>query len=344
MRKAFGEAVAAYLDDPLVRSFYSDGTRARIRRNLRTVEQDLQNVNEPHGLATAPTRISEEHVAQLLLVWKGRGLDQSTQRKYLQDLDAFLTWVTGAPSILSRMRKLRHFRYPRPAKKSVKTLDQDDLNLLRATAERMDGYRGAVARFLVGFLPYTGLRPKEVLGVRLVDVNVRKRRVLVTHPKGEGVWASDEEVAALLPEAAQAFQDFLPEREKYLAGENSDWLIPLRKMEQLKEPDADGKMVPVVNGWVEIIGPWTDTVLRKLAADLRERTSPRKEDRVEFSWKTMRATFGQRRRDEGARIDEVSRAMRHASTKTTEEFYARVDADAALDAVLKAHSRPVSQE
>lgn len=333
MRKAFAECVAAYLADPLVRSYYTEGTRARIKRNLRTVEADLQNVREPHGLATAPTRIDEECVAQLLIVWAGRRLDQSTQRKYLQDLDAFLTWVTGAPSVLTRMRKLRHFRYPRPVRKSARVLDDDDLDQVRAAAEGMEGYRGAVARFLAVFLPYTGLRPKEVLGVRLADVKLRKRRVRVVHPKGEDRWASNEEEAPLPPAAAEAVSDFLPERERYLAGEQSEWLLPLRKTVQLR--DAAG--TPVRGEWVSVVGPWTDTVLRRLAADLRERSG------VEFSWKTMRATFGQRARDAGALIDEVSRAMRHASTKTTEEFYSRVRAGAALDAVSKALSRPVRE-
>ena len=360
MRKAFREAVDAYLSDPLVRNYYRPGTRARILRNLRTIEDDLKTLNEPvaqpdgsklmpgPGLATAPGRVGEEHIAQLGLIWDGRGLDQSTQRKYLQDLDAFLTWVTGQPSVVTRARKLRHFRMPRAVRKSIQTLDDDDLARLRAAAEAMaseghhDGWRGKVARFLVEFLPATGLRPKEVLGVRLADVNLRKRRVRVAHPKGEGRWASDAEDAPLPPAVHQAVLDFLGDREAYLNGEPCEWLLPLRKMVPVLNPDGtpargeDG--LPL---WAETVGPWTDTVLRKLAADLRERTAAPGQPGVEFSSKTMRATFGQRARDAGARIDEVSRAMRHASTKTTEEFYARVSAGAALEAVNRALSRPV---
>ena len=237
---------------------------------------------------------------------------------------------------------------PRAVRKSIQTLDDDDLARLRAAAEAMaseghhDGWRGKVARFLVEFLPATGLRPKEVQGVRLADVNLRKRRVRVAHPKGEGRWASDAEDAPLPPAVHQAVLDFLGDREAYLNGEPCEWLLPLRKMVPVLNPDGtpargeDG--LPL---WAETVGPWTDTVLRKLAADLRERTAAPGQPGVEFSWKTMRATFGQRARDAGARIDEVSRAMQHASTKTTEEFYARVSAGAALEAVNRALSRPV---
>lgn len=348
MRKAFREAVAAYLSDPMVQAYYKPGTRARILRNLRTVEDDLKNVSEPHGFATAPNRIGEEHIAQLLLVWEGRGLDTSTQRKYLQDLDSFLTWVTGQPSVVTRARKLRHFRMPSAVRKSIQTLDEDDLDRLRAAAEVMasegyhNGWRGKVASFLVEFLPATGLRPKEVLGVRVVDVNLRKCRVRVAHPKGEGRWASDAEDAPLPPAVHQVVLDFLGDRDAYLAGEESEWLLPLRKTVPVL--NSDGTPARDVEGahlWAGTVGPWTDTVLRKLAADLRDRTAGPGQPGVEFSWKTMRATFGQRARDAGARIDEVSRAMRHASTKTTEEFYARVSAGAALEAVNRALSRPV---
>jgi len=342
------------LEDPLVRSYYRDGTRARIKRNLRVVEDDLKNIQEPHGFATAPMRIGQEHIAQLLLVWDGRGIEQSTQRKYLQDLDSFLTWVAKSPSVITRMRKLRHFRYPRPVKKSIQTLDDDDLDRLRAAAETMEGWRGAVARFLIDFLPATGLRPKEVLGARFADVNLRKLRVRVSHPKGEGRWAAGGEDAPLPPAVHQVVLDFLTERENYLAGEKSEWLIPLRKtVPQLGPDGAQAGKAKVelhqrtrtvgVGEWITVLGPWTDTVLRKLAADLRDKTRVPGSPGVEFSWKTMRATFGQRARDAGARIDEVSRAMRHASTKTTEEFYVRVSAGAALDAVNKALSRPAQK-
>ncbi len=363
MRKAFREAAEAYMSDPLVQNYYRPGTRARILRNLRTIEDDLKTLNEPvvqpdgsklmpgPGLATAPGRIGEEHIAQLGLVWDGRGLDQSTQRKYLQDLDSFLTWVTGQPSVVTRARKLRHFRMPRAVRKSIQTLDDDDLDRLRAAAEVMasegyhNGWRGKVARFLVEFLPATGLRPKEVLGARLADVNLGKRRVRVAHPKGEGRWASDAEAAPLPPAVHQAVIGFLADRAAYLKGESCEWLLPLRKTVPISAPDGaqvrDAEGAPL---WASVLGPWTDTVLRKLAADLRERTAGPGQPGVEFSWKTMRATFGQRARDAGARIDEVSRAMRHASTKTTEEFYARVSAGAALEAVNRALSRPARRE
>jgi integrase len=65
-------------------------------------------------------------------------------------------------------------------------------------------------------------------------------------------------------------------------------------------------------------------MLRKLKGEL-ERVSG-----VRFHLKTFRATFAQLAKDNGASIEAVSRALRHASTKTTEAYYARIRGEAAF--------------
>ena len=65
-----------------------------------------------------------------------------------------------------------------------------------------------------------------------------------------------------------------------------------------------------------------------------------KAEGVAFSLKTFRATFCQRSIDGGARIEAVSRALRHGSTRTTEAYYARIRADDAFHEIGKAFTRP----
>src|SRR3989442_9901116 len=98
---------------------------------------------------------------------------------------------------------------------------------MRSVAASMDGWHGSVARFLIGTLPYTGLRPKEVRLAKLADVDLTKGLILVSAPKGDGSWAAPD-FARIPPVARQAFADFLAERTEYLAGEACEWLIPLR--------------------------------------------------------------------------------------------------------------------
>src|SRR5439155_21842149 len=89
----------------------------------------------------------------------------------------------------------------------------------------------------------------------------------------------------------------------------------------------------------EVLGPWPSSALRKLKADLQERSG------VRFrGWKAMRATFGQRAVNAGVPIEKVSRAMRHKYTQTTERFYARVSAGVALDAVNRAFDKPAIRQ
>ncbi len=177
MRKAFREQAEAFLE--ATKDYYEPATIVRIRRNLRTIEQDLQSVNEPvrqpdgsllmpgPGLATAPKRITPEHIGALLRLWdqrrvKGKskvGLDLATRTKYIRDLRAFLGWC-GNPVF----EQMRYVRLPKPTHKGrrPRTLTDDQLDRLRAAAEGMEGWRGVVARLLVDLLPNTGLRPKEI--------------------------------------------------------------------------------------------------------------------------------------------------------------------------------------
>ena len=76
-------------------------------------------------------------------------------------------------------------------------------------------------------------------------------------------------------------------------------------------------------------------MLRKLNAELQERSG------VSFrGLKTFRAAFAQRAIDGGVRVEAVSRAMRHGSTKTTEAYYARIRADDVFAEVERALARP----
>ena len=140
----------------------------------------------------------------------------------------------------------------------------------------MDGWRGSVARFLVGVLPFTGLRPKEVRLARIQDVDLARRRILVALPKGEGKWAAAD-FAPIGEPALPAFEDFLAEREKYLDGEACEFLIPLRKTNLGLATGASSE-------------DW----LRHLKQELQTRSG------VEFrGLKTMRATFAQDAVDRG---------------------------------------------
>lgn len=322
-RTTFLRAVRAYLD--AMRPYYRPITLDWYRRNLMTTWRDLRALRSAAAKArprraftTTPSMISATEIDALLLRWRTRPgprgvpMDVSTQEKYLMTLEGFLAWCGN--SIVSVMKKSKHVHFPRGVVKPVRVLDEGELARIRTAAEGVDGWPGTVARFIVGFLPATGLRPKEFRLARVQDLEVAKRRILVSHPKGEASWAVPD-FAPLTPGALRAVEDYLPDREAFLGGVACDWLVPFR--------NGEGTL-----------GPWSEAMLRKLKGELSRRSG------VAFSLKTFRATFGQVAKDLGVSIEAVSRAMRHSSTETTEAFYARIRADDAFHEIEKAFEAP----
>lgn len=303
-RTTIPSAVRAYLD--AMRPYLSDGTLVRKARNLRTIARDLK-------ASMAPSQIGEREVEALLLAWRSRGLDTATQAKYLIDLDGFLAWNGNAT--ITNLRKNKHVRLPKPVSKPIRILDAADIERLRVAAESLDGWPGDVARFVVAFLPASGLRRKELRLAMLKDLDLEKGRILVAHPKGEGSWAAPD-YGPVPVFVRPAVEDFLVARRTYLDGHECECLVPYRR----------------VSGE---IGPWSDPMFGRLKAELAQRSG------VVFSLKTFRATFAQNAKDRGASIEAVSRAIRHASTHTTEAFYARIRADDAFAEIERAFARPI---
>jgi len=309
-RTSFAAASKAYLE--AMRPYYQLSTLEWWRRNLNTIRRDLKALVGSGQIGTeTPSRIGEREIGALLLRWKER-LDVSTQEKYLMTLAGFLEWC-GNP-IVSIMRRRKHVRFPHGPTKPVRVLDADELARIATVIEGMDGWPGSVARFLVGFLPFTGLRPKEIRLARVRDLDLAKDRMLVAHPKGEGAWASPD-FAPVPPAARPALDDLLAARTAYLDGAECEWLVPYRR----------------VSGE---IGPWSDPMLRKLKGEIARASG------VVFSLKTFRATFAQTLSDRGVPIEKVSRALRHSSTETTEAFYARIRASDAFRDISKAFDLP----
>lgn len=317
-RDPFLSAARRYLDD--LRPFRAPLTLEQLRRDLRTIARDLWHLRREGKLANVrPEAINEEDVSALLLYWRtrptryGRPMDPTSQAHLFRALKTFLEW--SGNGVVVRMKAQGHVRFPRTIEKPIEVLDAEDLRRLREGAERLDGWSGAVARFLAGFLPATGLRPKEVRLARLADLDMARARLLVSHPKGEGSWAAPD-YAPVLPFAREAVADFLAAREAYLGGEPCEALIPYRRV------SGD-------------LGPWSEAMLRKLKAEM-ERASG-----VRFHLRTLRPTFAQTAKDAGVPIEAVSRALRHGSTRTTEAYYARMRGEDAFREIERAFARPV---
>ena len=311
-RYPFLTATKAYLND--LRPFRATLTLEQLRRDLRTVERDLHALYEAQEVSTMnPAKLTEAEVGALLLRWKtrptryGTPMDPTSQAHLFRALRGLLEWTGN--SAIARMKARSHVRFPRTLEKPVEVLAFAEIDRLRAAADAIPGWRGTVARFIVEFPLGTGLRPKELRLARLVDLDLGRGRIRVSHPKGEGSWAAQEN-APIVGAAREKAREFVDERADFLRSKGFD-------------PAKVEPLIPFLrkSGAVDY---WPAALLRKVKAEI-ERISG-----VRFHLKTFRATFAQIAKDNGASIEAVSRGLRHHTTRTTEMFYARMRHEAAF--------------
>ena len=73
---------------------------------------------------------------------------------------------------------------------SIKFIGADDLGAIFDTVSKMEGWTGSICRGMVALYFGTGLRPSELRLAELRDLDIKKARIFVRHPKGEDNWAS----------------------------------------------------------------------------------------------------------------------------------------------------------
>ena len=318
-RFPFSVTADRYLD--ALKSHRAEVTIRQLRWDLNSIKEDVRSLQEMGKVSTEnPSKLTLDDIAALIGYWRERPrrgpgrtqgkLDPTSQNHLFRALKGLLEFCGNGA--ITQLKTRPYVQVPKPIEKPIRTLSESDLERLRVAADSMDGWHGAVARFLAAFCPETGLGPKEVRLQEVECVDLANRLVLVCHPKGEGKYATPHAEYSPIGEAAvQPLLDFLAEREAFLNGEKHPALIPFRH--------ADGAL-----------DYWSAAMLGKVKAKLEKASG------VKFQIRTFRATFGQRALDDGAGIESVSRSLRHRGTKTTEKYYARVRPDKALDEVRRA--------
>ena len=118
----------------------------------------------------------------------GKALSDNTVRQYAVYTHTFCQWLE-TEEMLPRTITAR-FTYPRVEKKFIPTFTPDDIEKLLVACEsdkrytpRMQKAMTARNRAIVSVLVDTGIRRKELAGLRLCDVD-RDLRVLLVHRKG----------------------------------------------------------------------------------------------------------------------------------------------------------------
>lgn len=314
-RQPFIEASHRYLSEIVgLKATTKDG----IHKRYQVIGHDLWKLRKaeagkPRVATTNPVDMSEDDIRVLAYYWEQRGLSSGYRRKLLTDLEAILAWSDNGA--LTKMRKSRTFRMPKAVDKAIMLPSPEQRELIRRAAESIEGWNGSVARFIVNVYPATGLRFNELRTAKVTDIEQSLKQMVVSNPKGNGSWAGAD-MAPILPSARQAFEDYLAERKAYLNGAETDILIPLVH-------------------WDGRIAEFSMTHYRRIKWMVQERSG------VQFKIKDFRAIFIQDCIDRGIELQAVSKAARHATTKTTELFYGRIRTCQAFNAIDRAFSNPL---
>jgi integrase/recombinase XerD len=300
------------------RGFIAKSTYEEWERKLRYINATLVRLKRQGKVSTTnPEDLTARDVSAYLEWAKGKGIQAATLVKYLC-LMAKVCAFAGNP-VFERM-KAEGEEFPRRTPKDLKSLTRDELKRIHEQAARISGWYGDVCRFIVTIYPYSGLRPSELRLAHLEDLDTKRWRIWIRHPKGEGKYAR-QRFAPVLPPARQAVLDYLEKRVEHLEQLGVKCAIPL---------------IPAQHG-VEI-GFYSETRFRSLKKRLELPD-------IRFSLKTFRDTFCQMNIDlDPTLLSDISVSMGHSTTRTTETHYGRIKNEQALERLQMAWEKKSSEK
>lgn len=206
---------------------------------------------------------------------------------------------------------------PRKVPKDLSSLSQRDLDRIAAAAAEIPGWTGEVARFLMAIYPYTGLRYNELRLAHIEDIDTEEWTIFVRHPKGEKKYAR-QRTAPILPPARETVLRFLEARHEKLQSKG------VMEVEALIPSWYDGRF-----------DFYDSTNFRRIKSEVERRVSQSGKP-IKFTIKMFRDTFVQMNIDrDPTLLSQVSVAVGHATTRTTEESYGRISVKRAVSDLNK---------
>ena len=246
-------------------------------------------------ISTDPRHLKRTDIQHFMAMMREKGIDSSAQDKYLQLLNNLLKAYRNF--VLEEM-KAEGVRLPRPGKKPVRIITEDDLQVVFETVARMSGWRGTMARGMTALYFATGIRPSEARLARLEDLNLDKRTFFVRHPKGEGSWASPSEVEIIQ-------EDMLPLLRQYVQERAIRLKLTGRLSFHALFPSTQSKD-----------GFYTANGFQEIKAKVEELSG------VDFKLKDFRSTLTSITvNGDMSRLPAMSAQLRHASVTTTQRSY-----------------------
>jgi integrase len=192
------------------------------------------------------------------------------------------------------------------------SLSEAQVSELLTATERIEGWTGDVAKFVISIYAYTGLRLSELRRAKREDLDTKVWALKVSHPKGEGSYGQFRIVPIPSP-IRSIVEQFLGARSVMLARKGLLEVEPL---------------IPRMNG--DPNSYYSANHFETISRQMREASG------IDFDFRTLRRTYGQTLLNKGVQLQSVSLMLGHATTRTTETYYCRQDMNSAKLEVLRA--------
>lgn len=272
------------------------------RKKLRYIGGIMESLKAVGKVKTTdPRHIDRADIRAFFGRMREMGLDPSTQKKYVQLLNGLLTFCDNF-TIEAMRRAGDHM--PKEAVKDIIALSVVDSEALLDRLSEPKRWDETVLLGVVALGLSTGCRPKELRLAEISDLDLKKGKFYVRHPKGEGSWASPQWVQIVR-------DDLVPHLETYLE---------LRKRRLSEKGRNDLKALFPVVGNGNSTGFYSLSGFNHMKREIEDRTG------IEFRIKDLRPTLASQTVDmDPSLLNAVSSQLRHSSVKTTQRYYAAIN-------------------
>ena len=280
---------------------YAESTTKDRRRELMRICTMVESLATSGGITTEdPGAFTMDDVKVIAARFKRMDISSNTRGHLLGRLNMICKFSGNMAVELAKVRYPTLF----PPKKETRldVLDAQDIERIRAFADSDHDFQGLRACASIMIPLSTGLRPQEVRYVRDVDFNIALTELRVEHPKGEDAYGLVR-VVPIHPDGVPAIRRYL---DAFHASGRTGYIF--------QGPHGDG--LPVAGNTQR---KWREYVEKGTGLDLDHRI--------------LRRTWGQMLLDSGVPEECVSVLLGHASTETTNRYYARTRERAAIAAV-----------
>lgn len=297
--RALNNQARAYLSD--YRGVYAETTFTEITRRLRRINEEITRL----GLPADYSAITPEQIRIYAVFIRSKKISQKALAYDLSTLGKICVYY-GNDCVDRAKAKYPLIFYVPPRSKLPPLTKEEVSELISKISTIKAPYRdvraGAITMLVLG----AGLRTIEARYAEVAKLNTHKWTLLLQRVKGSGTYGQSREIP------------ILPSVRPYLS-----YFLSLRSHQPPTVAESRYIFPSTTDGL-----PLSSNTLRRDKDRLIKRIG------IEYDYRKLRRTYGQILVDSGADIQAVSMVMGHASTRTTEAYYARLRADYALADIL----------